>query len=134
VSEEADDAVGRAETEMKEDVQVSKLTNAHASRRVFLRNTGKTVAAAIGMAALPGIVRASGPSTPYATTGSSNPDGPLAVVTYHCYANAQSCGIGCSDIRVKYNCVATGCASFCTNCQIFADYHEDYTFQVPSCL
>ncbi len=118
----------------KESDMMDKRTDRQASRRAFLRSTGKTLAAAIGMAALPGIVRASGPSQPHATSGSSKPNTPLLPVTYHCYANAETCGIGCSDIQVRYRCKASGCTSYCTGCQTFTTYHEDYTFQVPSCL
>jgi hypothetical protein len=112
---------------------MNKLVDGQETRRAFLRSTGVTLAAAFGIAALPGIVRASAQSIVRGSSGASQPDAPLFPVTYHCYANAQTCGTGCSDTQVKYNCVASGCASHCTTCQTFTTYHEDYTYQAPSC-
>jgi hypothetical protein len=113
---------------------MNKLTDGQASRRAFMRSTAKTLAAAIGMAALPGIVRAAGPSRPNATPGASKSNSPLSQVTYHCYANSETCGTCLTSGTVKYHCKATGCTSYCTGCQSFSNYQDDYTFTAPACL
>jgi len=113
---------------------MNKLTNGQASRRAFMRSTGKTLAAAIGMAALPGIARASGQSSVHGTPGASTPNSPLTTVTYHCYANSEACGTGCTSGNVEYHCLASGCPSFCDGCLSFASKGQVWTFTNPGCV
>jgi hypothetical protein len=103
------------------------------SRRAFLRSTAKTLAAAIGMAALPGFVRAAGSSKARGTAGASTPRTPDSVL-YTCYANAETCGLGNQTGKVKYHCKASGCSSYCTSPQSFSTYQESYSFTNPSCI
>ena len=108
---------------------MNQVIEEHASRRAFLRSALKTLAAAIGMAALPGVVRA---ARPVRGKAGSIPDTPDSV-SYICYANAEHCGTGCNSGKVKYHCVSTTCSNYCTSCQPFSTYQESYTVVQPIC-
>lgn len=89
------------------------------TRRNFLSQAGVTVAAAIGMAAVPSIAFASDDRSTTKARRLGN-RAPNSTITYTCCVNT-GCGTskGCTGTKLSYYCTASasGCPRYCTNCQ-----------------
>lgn len=96
-------------------------------RRDFLGQVGKTMAAAVGIAVIPGIAQGA-TNSGGKVRGASGPNSLIAIT---CCANATACGSGCGSGQVKFYCHRGGCPYYCTACQNASP--NCYTFSVPSC-
>jgi hypothetical protein len=100
------------------------------SRRDFLKFAGGTLGAGLGLLALPPAVVAQGIRAVSKTP--LRPESPQNV-TFTCYANAQTCGCCSGTANANYNCIASGCASFCTGCQAFSTHGSCYSHVQGGC-
>lgn len=92
------------------------------SRRQFLGQAGKTIAAAVGLAMVPGVANAA--------TGRRQPDQrqtrPATNRIYTCCVST-SCYNQCGSGRANYLCSSTSCPSYCTGCQSFTKTCYSFT-------
>lgn len=117
----SDEASGGQDT----DGHSTRTTDDNAGR--FLGQVGTTLAAAAGLALLPGLSRAS--ASRQAVRGKQRND-----PTWRCCVDCRDCGYGsCKDSYVRYYCThqTSGCSDFCTACKALGP--SCYTYSASSC-